>query len=82
MKFVRVRALGAKMSAGNGGLGISFNGNELALLMIDKLPASDAAIGTDRARDFCAVVLWLQLTSALRHCFWTGAIRSGSYLFD
>ena len=65
VQFESVSALGAETPAGNGRLGITFYGDQLSILVIDKLPATNSTIGTNGRRDLRGVVLGTQVARAL-----------------
>src|SRR5438477_2709876 len=54
MKFEGVCALGTKMPTRDRGFGISFNRNQLAILMVGELPTTHAAVRTNGPGDFRA----------------------------
>src|SRR5438876_9280121 len=57
VQFESVSALGAETPAGNGRLGITFYGDQLYILVIDKLLATNSTIGTNGRRDLGAIVI-------------------------
>ena len=73
-QFEAVGAFGAEPAAGDRRFGIAFDGNQLAVLVKNQLPAADGAIGTNRAGDFRAVILWTKVVRTVAHRFRTGAI--------
>src|SRR5947209_18279996 len=77
VQFESVSALGAETPAGNGRLGITFYGDQLSILVIDKLPATNSTIGTNGRRDLCAIVLGTQIAGAFRHGFRSSSLDAG-----
>src|SRR4051794_36092482 len=75
VQLERIRALRAKPPAGNWRLGISFDGNQLVSLMVDKLPAADGAVRTDGARRLSTIRLRAQVYAAIAHSFQAGSVR-------
>src|SRR3989440_2265943 len=82
VQFESVSALGAETPAGNGRLGITFYGDQLSILVIDKLPATNSTIGTNGRRDLGAIVLGTQIARALRHGFRSSAIDASLNLLN
>src|SRR5579862_4962146 len=74
MQFIGIGTLGTEMSPRDRRLGVAFNGDQLAFPMVNKLPASHAAVWADRASNFCAVDLGSQIPRAIRHGFGAGSI--------
>src|SRR4030095_8453233 len=54
--------------------GIALDRNQLPILVINKLPAADAAIGTNGACGFCVVDASMHRLRFVRHRFQTGAV--------
>src|SRR5262249_55048887 len=66
-ELVAGRTFGTEMPSGDRRLRIAFDGEELALAMVNQLTTSDAAVRTDGARYLRAVVLGAQLARPLAH---------------
>jgi hypothetical protein len=62
-----IGALRANMSARDRRLGIALNRDQLAVFVIDQLPAPYTTIRTNRSRHFGIVGFWLQSARALAH---------------
>jgi hypothetical protein len=62
------------MPTRNWRLRIALDRDQLAVLVVDKLPAAHATIRTNRPRYIGAVVLGKELASTLAHGFRTGAV--------
>jgi hypothetical protein len=69
MQFEGVGALGTEASAGDGRLRVTFDRDQLALLVKDELSTSDAAVGTNGAGDLRSLMLWLEVAGLFRHRF-------------
>ena len=69
MQLECVYTFGAKMPARAGRFGIAFDGDQLAMLVINNLSAAHATIRIDGRCSDCAVVLGAQVAHPLRHGF-------------
>src|SRR2546428_13862331 len=82
VQLERVRAFRAQTPARNGRFGIAFDRDQLSILVIDELSATNPAVGTNRGRDLRAIVLGTQIARAFRHGFRSSAIDAGFNLLD
>ena len=80
VQFMGVGSLGTEVAAGNGRLGIAFDGNQLAFFVIYKLAAANSAIWTNRSSNLRTVGFWTQVARSFRHRLRTGAVGSGADL--
>ena len=76
-EFIAGCALGAKMAARDRRSRVAFNGNQLAILVMNQLSASHRAIGTDRARHLSVMSPSAQVPCLLAHGFVAGTVGAG-----
>src|SRR5438128_950603 len=77
-----VRAFGAEPSARNRRLRVPFNGDQLAVLVINKLATTDGTIGTNRAGHLGIMVPGAKRASSLAHRFGSRPVSSVQNLPD
>src|SRR5713101_950843 len=77
-----VRAFGAEPPARNRRLRVTFNGDQLSVLVINKLPTTDGTIGTNRAGHLGIVVPRAKRTGSFAHCLGTRPVSSAQNLPD
>src|SRR5579883_1475688 len=81
-QFIAVGAFGAEPPARDRRFRIAFNRNEFAVFVEDQLPASYAAVGTNRTRHLSSSGSRSKQMRSLRHCFAASAVASILDLFD
>jgi hypothetical protein len=80
VQFEGVGAFRAEMSTRDRGLRITFNGDQLPVLVIHKLATAHTAIRTNGARHVRAMVLGPQIERTWAHGFGAGSIGSSLHL--
>src|SRR5438445_6636653 len=73
-QLVRSRAFRAKITLADRTLRVSFNGDELAVLVINELPATNAAVWANRSRHLRIVDARMHRARLIRHRLKTGAV--------
>src|SRR5438034_11817 len=73
-QLIRRRTLWTKIPLADRTFRIAFDGNQFAVFVINELTATDTAIWTDRARNFCVIDPGVHRTRLVRHRLEAGAI--------
>ncbi len=76
MQLEGVGALRTEVAARDRRPRIALDRDQLAVLVKDHLSATDAAVRTDGAREFCVLILGKQRASTVAHRFDTGTIAA------
>ena len=80
MQFVGVGTFRAEMASRYGRLWIALDRNQLSILVINQLPATNGAVGANGPRHVGAIILRAQVARPLCHGFRAVPIRPGSNL--